>query len=61
MGYDFKNKYQLTNDFGQADTLSGLIGSQVKREEYTLAAISTKTEVHLELLSACYFQNYQRG
>ncbi|CAH8557945.1 unnamed protein product [Schistosoma intercalatum] len=53
LGYDFKIKYQPTTDFGQADALSRLIGSQVKQKEDTLvAAIETETEVHRVLEDA---------
>ncbi|VDO90149.1 unnamed protein product [Schistosoma curassoni] len=53
LGYDFKIKYQPTTDFGQADVLSRLVGSQVKQEEDTLVtAIETETEVHRVLENA---------
>ncbi|VDP77814.1 unnamed protein product [Schistosoma curassoni] len=46
-------KYQPTTDFGQADALSRLIGSQVKQKEDTLvAAIELETEVHRVLEDA---------
>nr|CAX83704.1 Gag-Pol polyprotein [Schistosoma japonicum] len=53
LGYDFKIKYQPTTDFGQADALSRLIGSQANPAEDTLvAAVETETEVRRVLEDA---------
>ena len=52
LGYDFKIKYHPTTNFGQADALSRLIGSQAKHEDVLVAAVEAEAEVQAVLTDA---------